>query len=468
MQLGRRLAIAFTSVTASIVAVSFVGVFYLVRRDELGDLDRALVAQARASLEVVQARGTSDLDGLVTVPEELDPLPRYVAVYGTAGVLEAASLSFKNHAPPLEDLRRLAHRDGSPLEVDIDGEHLRGLMLKTTDGRTLLYAASRRAVDADERFLVELLGALFALAVGATTLAAFVLGARLSRDVQGLAAVARAVSDGQLDARAGKQPRYSTELRALAGDLDLMIERLGALVVAQRTFVSHAAHELRSPLAALRGELQLALRRSRSAEEYQEMLAEALTDVEDLVRLTEDLLTLAHVQGSVPGHAATRITDILDEASKMARGRAKEREVEVVTRDETNGTRIRGGRDIARALRNLVDNAVTHSPSGSRVEVVAKRSDGVVEVSVRDQGSGISDEDRDRVFSPFFRGAQSAASGEPGAGLGLAIARGIARTYGGDVDLGPKPAKGAEFVLRLVEAGESTETDAPPSSTSVP
>lgn len=467
MRLGRRLAIAFTSVTASILAVSFVGVFLLVRRDELGDLDHALVVQARAATQIVSARGPDDLDGLVRVPEELDPLPRYVAMYDADEKMLGASDNFHRQVPPLSELRQLGHRDGSPLELEVEGERLRGLMLKLDRGRTLLYAASRRAVDADERFLAELLSVMFALAVSATALAAQVLGARLSRDVQGLAAVARAVSDGQLDARAGAKPRQSAELRSLAADLDLMIERLSALVVAQRTFVSHAAHELRSPLAALRGELQLALRRPRSVDEYQETLTEALSDVEDLVRLSEDLLTLARVQGKVPGHAATPVAEVLEEASKMARGRAMDQGVTIATRDETGGGLVRGARDVSRALRNLVDNAITHSPRDGKVTIVADRRDGAIVISVADEGPGISDEDRARVFSPFFRGAQSAASGEPGAGLGLAIARGIARTYGGDVELAPRGAKGAEFILRLVEAEASADVDSAPSSVGV-
>ena len=452
MRLGRRLALAFTTVTASVVAVSFVGVFFLVRRDELGDLDRALALQAAAAALVIEERGAIGLDGAVEVPEDMKPLPRFIAIYAPDDSVQASSANFKSHPPERAALERQAARDASPIEIDVEGERLRGLVVRLKDGRSMLYAASRRAVDADERFLAGALSALFGLAVSATTLAALLLGARLSRDVEGLAAVARAVSDGQLEARAGTKRRASSELKALASDLDLMIDRLGALVVAQGTFVSHAAHELRSPFAALRGELQLALRRPRTVSEYQATLAEALSDVEDLVRLTEDLLTLARVQGNAPGTEAVTVADVLEEATRMARGRAKEHDVEVGVRDETGGVLVRGSRsDVARALRNLVDNAVTHSPRGGRVEVVAVSGAEGVEISVTDEGKGIPVADIAQVFSPFFRGTSAATTGEPGAGLGLAIARGIARSHGGDVLLGPAPAEGACFLLRLVE-----------------
>ncbi len=463
MRLGRRLALAFTTVTACVVAVSFIGVFFLVRRDELEDLDRALALQAGEAALVIEARGAIDLDGAVEVPEDLQPLPRYVAVYAEDGTVLASSANFRNSPPKRASLKPHAAHELFPLELDVNGERLRGLVLRLKDGRSMLYAASRRAVDADERFLAELLFALFGLAVGATTFVAWWLGSRLSRDVEGIAAVARAVSDGQLDARAGTKGRASSELRSLAADLDLMIDRLGALVVAQGTFVSHAAHELRSPLAALRGELQLSLRRPRTVEEYQATVEEALTDVEDLVRLTEDLLTLARVQGTAPGTESVKVLDVIDEAVRMARGRAKERAIEVVVRDHTGGVKVRGGRtDVARALRNLVDNAVTHSPEGGRVEVVAAAKGEAVEISVTDQGKGIPAGDIDEVFSPFFRGTSVATTGEPGAGLGLAIARGIARSHGGDVLLGPLPAKGACFLLRLVEADVPSDREPPP------
>ena len=463
MRLGRRLAIAFTTVTAAVVAASFVSIFLLVRRDELGDLDRALSSQARTAAHVIDEEGARELDGFTEVPEDLDPLPRFVALYDKAGGLEASSKSFEGNVPELASLRNPSERESQAVEIEVGGQTLRGVFLPISGQRTLLYAVSRREVDNDERFLLEMLTCLFAVVLGATAGVGLFLGKRLARDVEGLATVARAVSGGDLAARAGHRAWGSSELRSLASDLDMMIERLGALVVAQRTFVSHAAHELRSPLATLRGEVQLALRRSRTAEEYKSTLTDLLEEVEGLVRLAEDLLTLARVQGGEPGNATTSLRDMVAEALRMSKGRALERSIVIDVDTPSPDPKVRGGRgELSRALRNLVDNAITHSEVGSHVTISAERSDRRIELRVTDEGCGIPDSERDRIFSPFFRGTLTSAGLEPGAGLGLAIARGIVRAQGGELMLGEQQEKGTTFVVVLVEPETSPSLESSP------
>jgi two-component system OmpR family sensor kinase len=410
LTLGRRLSIAFTAVTATVLALSFVSVFLLVRRDELNDLDRAIATQTRTTVDSVEAQGVSALDGFAFVPEHYDPLPRYAAVYGPDDEVIASTKSFRGHAPTLRSLgvnERPTGR-GVIVTLTVEGDELRGLVLPLSDSRALLYAATRREVTVDEQFLIPVLSILFVAGLAATALAAQLLARRFVRDIHTLAGVARAVADGDLEARVGKRTNGSSEMKTLGGDVDSMIDRLSALVVAQRSFVSHAAHELRSPLATLRGELQLALRRPRETEGYVKTLEAVLAEVDGLTRLAEDLLTLARVQGSDPEISAVPVDEILRDAIHMARGRAGDRDVSIETRDETRGAVVRGAqRDLARALRNLVDNAVTYSPSSGRVEIVAASSEDGVIISVVDHGKGVPAEDAAQMFTPFYRGADA-------------------------------------------------------------
>jgi two-component system heavy metal sensor histidine kinase CusS len=235
---------------------------------------------------------------------------------------------------------------------------------------------------------------------------------------------------------------------------------------AQRTFVSHAAHELRSPLATLRGELQLALRRERSAAEYRAAVEQALADVEELRQLAEDLLTLARVQKAGRPHngGTVDVRTIVVDAVHMARGHADSHHVAVLapgTDDGVLSIPVRGvARDLARALRNLLDNAVSHSPEGGTVHLsVAVTTGGrAIDIAVEDEGPGVDEADLDRIFTPFWRGSNE-ESGAPGAGLGLAIAREIARGHEGDIVVDkPASGRGARFVLRVPRAlGKSLE-----------
>ncbi len=122
--------------------------------------------------------------------------------------------------------------------------------------------------------------------------------------------------------------------------------------------------------------------------------------------------------------------------------------------------------DVERMLRNLIENAVRHSPAGGRVVVEGKVRAGVVAIAVADEGSGVPEPERARLFEPFFRGARARAEGGSGAGLGLAIVREIARAHGGDVHLDTTVARGARFVVELplltqIDPGDAGRVSSP-------
>lgn len=462
MKLRNRLVAVVTAVTVTALALSFVPLYILIRALETSDLDNALFRQATAlaqHLPGTYAAGHPLDEGHADVPESIDPTVRYTAVYGPDRRLETSSESFAGSAPgSLEalGLRRPVPWDGVAVDLELDDVRLRGVVMPTGDqGEALLYAVSKSTVEEDTTTLFELLLAIFVFAAGTTALIARWLGERLARDVHSVARVARLVAEGDLAARIG-DPRImgADETRALASDLDHMISRLDEVVSSQRRFISHAAHELRSPLASLRGELQLALRRDRDADEYRAALSEMLSSVDALIALAEDLLRLARAQGGAPTtRARARVADVVREAVRMARGHGDDRDVELVVPPAIAEfpVEVRGAvADLARALRNLIDNAIAHSPAGKQVHVEVVVVEGGVELAVVDQGPGIPVGDQPHIFTPFFRGA--GGENREGAGLGLAIARGLAEGCGGRLVLDPRHVGGARMVLHLAFA----------------
>jgi signal transduction histidine kinase len=227
-------------------------------------------------------------------------------------------------------------------------------------------------------------------------------------------------------------PARDDELGALARTLNSMLDRLEAGAARQRTFVADAAHELRSPLAALRTTIEVARAHPQSYR-TDELAAELEGEVLRMQALVDDLLLLARV-GSTP-----TVSDELD-LGAVARDVVRPTEPVTVTGDG----RARGdAAAVGRVLRNLVDNAVRHA--GSRVAVVV--ADGSVRVD--DDGAGLDPADRERVFERFVRLDEARQRDEGGSGLGLAIAREIAREQGGDVVLGTADLGGLRAELRL-------------------
>ena len=265
---------------------------------------------------------------------------------------------------------------------------------------------------------------------------------------------ARKVADGDLAARVALGSG-DDEVVQLARDVDEMVRRLEILVEGQQRFIAHAAHELRSPLTSLYGELQLALRKSRSAEEYRAAIEEALDSARRLKALAEDLLALARIGAErEPSRTPVALDEVAKAAASWVSREATRRHVELAI--DSDGSSVLGHAiDLERLLRNLLDNAVRHSPKAATcASRHGARATWCTSPSL-DEGPGVPPEERDRVFDPFFRAA-SERRRDDGSGLGLAIVREIARVHGGDVSVEQGPdGKGARFRARLPAAPPS-------------
>jgi signal transduction histidine kinase len=212
-------------------------------------------------------------------------------------------------------------------------------------------------------------------------------------------------------------------------------------------------------LAALRGELELALRHPRSEQAYRAAITEALDDTNRLIALAEDLLTLARLEVAGVEAAQTQesLPQLIQEASRLSLLSTKS-EVRVTQEVPEMQVRVRA-RDFSRLLRNLIDNALAHAPPGSEIAVRAKQESGRVIITVRDHGIGIRPELRERIFEPFFRG--DVEREHSGAGLGLAIAREIARAHGGQLSVQDCDGQGACFALELPQSAAPAPISTP-------
>lgn len=262
---------------------------------------------------------------------------------------------------------------------------------------------------------------LLSLGVGALS---FLLLGRALRPVDDLRRSAEAVT--ALGGGGSLPVPAAGELAALATTLNRMLDRLQAAGERQGTFVSDAAHELRSPLAAVRATVEVALAHPGTYD-VQALAEDVHAEVLRLQRLVDDLLQLAAV-GAAAGRRED--VDLRALAEQVAAGRAEVR----------GQARVVGDREaLRRVLRNLVDNAVRHAEHAVTVDVGTDR------VVVEDDGPGVPEADRERVFARFARLDEARARDSGGTGLGLAIARESARSVGGDVVL----EGGARFVLLL-------------------
>ncbi len=243
------------------------------------------------------------------------------------------------------------------------------------------------------------------------------------------------------------------ELDQLASVLNDMLDRLGRSLQQMERFSAEAAHQLRTPLTRIRGELDLILR-SDVTDAPRSQFERIQEDVERLTRLCGRLLHLARLdqQAADPALFDEQIDlqEVVSELIEQMAPVARDRGLDLQCR-ETSPLRVRGSRPLlVEALFNLLDNAIRFTPEGGSVWVSTDAEDGVVRLSVGDSGPGIPPGERERVFQPFYRIPRGAAGPtDDGSGLGLAIVRNVAQAHGGRVEILEAPGGGSVFRVVL-------------------
>ncbi len=303
-------------------------------------------------------------------------------------------------------------------------------------------------VDARVRRNWILLAAVAAGVLATTAAVGVMLAGWVTRPTRELGVVMADVAAGQLDRRAAEDVG-PPEIRDLARRFNAMTGRLEALIKSQRAFVADASHQLRSPLTALRLELEN-LADSDAETIDAEGYERAVDETRRLSRILDGLLVLTRAEGGAPELTTVDVRAVVAERVRSWAPVAAEHDVHLTgstsSSDEPVEAVLVDGH-LDQVLDNLVDNAIEATPVGAAVHVEVRRHGADVEVTVADGGPGMDDDDLSHAFDRFWR-ASTARPGH-GSGLGLSIARQLARTSGGDLVLERGPGGGLLARVRL-------------------
>lgn len=472
MTLTNRLTL-FSLAALGVVLVAFSGAMYLLAWTYL--------------LRQADERAAADLDTLVAAAE-----------------LEPDGLEWDRGEHTLWSAHRLepavwAIFDAGGREVDGDPDHVGLLQPHAADGGTYPFTVSWRgenwrvyrrtathpspnAIDrrplpgephipGDERYrtlafvvavpLGDAEGTLTALAWGlggvslALWLAAGVVGRWVCR--RALAPIRRMTEAAERITAADTaerlpMPATRDELHTLAGSFNAVLARLHESFDRQRRFTAEASHQLRTPLTAMLGQMEVALRRDRDADEYKRALTTAVVQAGRLREIVEALLFLARAdaEAAMPGLETVDLVGLLgrlvaDEWKDHPR--SPDLRLEHPVGDTL--TVVAHASLLGQAVNNLIDNACKYSPPGTPVHIRLDRESGWARVIVRDEGQGVVGGETGRLFEPFFRTEDARRSGIAGAGLGLAVTARIVAVFRGRVSLVPNAGRGCVVEVRL-------------------
>jgi len=275
------------------------------------------------------------------------------------------------------------------------------------------------------------------------------LAARALQPVHAMAELASEISEHDLHRRV-ELSVTDRELNDVTQAFNRMLARLEGSFEAQRTFTAEASQELRAPLAVMRSELERGLRRTRTVDDYRDVLRWALQDVDQLGRLVDRLLVLTRADAGTlrPIRTPVDVADFLYETAARWERVARAKGVAIDVQAPDSGSVLADKTLLRGVIDSLLDNAIRHAPASSSVRLSAAAAGSALDIEVADQGPGIPDELRPRLFTRFARAAGARAA-DGGAGLSLAVGAAIARAHGGWLELVEGDGPGATFRLHL-------------------
>jgi len=466
-----RLWLGQVAVLAAMLALAAFGADWALGRVVLGRADDEILSLAtteKSALEDNPAAPFRILE-IAAGPPSFMRLDKLVQITDLDGHIAVRSATLgSSHLPASPDLLARLRADETVFStiLDFGDEPIRMVSLPVTVGSGRY--AVQVAMSLDDAYAAIRTGRWLFLGMSLVILAVIgCSGALLARmalnPIDQLVGRARRIGEANLADRL-PHPGTADEIGRLVETLNEMLGRLERSFEVRRMFSADASHELRSPLSRLRAELEVALRRPRPAAEYEETLRSCLEEVERVQGIIEDLLELARIDATdehEPSEAVS-VTDLVDAAVAAVRPRAERQGVAVVA-DPLPDELVNAAPIAAKvALANILDNAVKFSPPGSLVRISATAVDNEAVIAVSDTGPGVSPEEAERLFQPFYRGKASRSTGVPGVGLGLAISRVLVQRQGGRISLSAPDKQGATFSLHLPRAARFSENGVEP------
>lgn len=462
LSLRRTLSVRFSFTMFSALFVIALWAFLGARRILRLELDHGIAAAAHIESSVLAAGHELPQQVSHTDPGEFrHEVNRFVIVRDPTGrALEvntplATGLPFDSTA-----LAGVPNGGERWSTIAVHGEQFRSVYLDVAhdlpgDRRVIQVAASLSPLEAAARQVFLLMLGTVTLGTVATTLGAGWLSRSTMGPVAEIAAQAEAIAPGATGQRITAHAQVE-EFNRLVGVLNNMLERLDRGLLAQRRIIADVGHDLRTPITAMQGEVEVALRHPRSPEQYQDVLRSLLEEVTHLSTISDTLLLLARIEAGelAPRSKATDVAALAERAVQRVQQRAADHPI-AYDADADVGSIPMDGSMVGLVLDHLLDNAVRHTPPDTTIRVAVAGGPDAVQVTIADTGPGVPPDVLPHLFERFYRG--DSARGRGGAGLGLTVAAAIVGAHGGSITADQAAPSGLVVTVHLPRrAPEST------------
>ena len=444
-------AVAFTVLSS----IGFLIFYYRIYAVTMEGLDLELLAKTRKYADLMKEAGLESV--LVEIADEAeseDPQEDFYRLFNFKGdMLFTTDMSFWG---PIDKKDILLKMQSGGLSYTIQTQTFEerddeARMITAIIGPDSVLQLGESLEEVDEYLDVffRLFSILVISLIVVSTIIGWLLARRATIDMQEVTETAEQISRGAYDRRVKVKGRYR-EIERLSATFNRMLDRIQRLLNSMKEINDNIAHDLRSPLARIRGIAEMSLLKEKSIDAYREMAASTIEECDTLIGMINTMLDITEAEAGVNGVEAEEfeLTALIQEACELFRPIAEEKKINLKTDLPESLTMISDRKKMQRIVTNLLENAIKYTPKGGRVAVSAAARNGEVRIEFEDTGTGISENDLPHIFERFYRCDRSRSQG--GVGLGLSLVKAYTESINGTVHVESTLNQGSRFELRFV------------------
>jgi signal transduction histidine kinase len=444
-------AVAFTVLSS----IGFLIFYYRIYAVTMEGLDLELLAKTRKYADLMKEAGLESV--LVEIADEAeseDPQEDFYRLFNFKGdMLFTTDMSFWG---PIDKKDILLKMQSGGLSYTIQTQTFEerddeARMITAIIGPDSVLQLGESLEEVDEYLDVffRLFSILVISLIVVSTIIGWLLARRATIDMQEVTETAEQISRGAYDRRVKVKGRYR-EIERLSATFNRMLDRIQRLLNSMKEINDNIAHDLRSPLARIRGIAEMSLLKEKSIDAYREMAASTIEECDTLIGMINTMLDITEAEAGVNGVEAEEfeLTALIQEACELFRPIAEEKKINLKTDLPESLTMISDRKKMQRIITNLLENAIKYTPKGGRVAVSAAARNGEVRIEFEDTGTGISENDLPHIFERFYRCDRSRSQG--GVGLGLSLVKAYTESINGTVHVESTLNQGSRFELRFV------------------
>ena len=449
-----RLTILYTIAFVFISAISFLIFYYYIYSVTMDRMDSELLEETREYSKVLANNNLKGVKNKIAgEAESEDPDEEFYRIIGFSGnVLFSTDMSSWGTVDIRGVIEKLKDDENGHVfqTITISGRDYNARIISAVIGPDTVLQIGETLEEADEYLQIfrNLFSILITILIGVATIIGWFLAKQALNDMKEVTQAAEDISKGSYDRRVQIKAQFD-EIRRLGDAFNRMLDRIQNLLKSMREINDNIAHDLRSPLARIRGIAEMTLTDDKSISDYKNMAVSTIEECDSLIDMINAMLDITEAEAGVNGILDEDLdfVELISDACELFRPMADEKMIELKVILPEILTFKGNRKKMQRIVTNILENSIKYTPEHGTVTVSAKADDGEVQIIFKDNGTGISQLDLPHIFERFYRCDRSRSQG--GVGLGLSLAKAYTESMNGLISVNSTINQGSTFALKF-------------------